>query len=550
LAVRWGARPAHRPAAMPLEEEEQIDDMTIGLQMMQFLDEWHYRVLHANMATVWDRTQTVVATLDLFEAHGLVFAPDEKWELAAMEEDKMVEALVHKMSPQLRRSFEHFTLQLQLIVSTATRVRVALDEGDSKDVQRIVEDGDKGIMQQILKATVVEAAAEVGELRLVHGSWAKSMGRRVDRLARTAQSTEAARWELEQIEASIDQYKIEQNAKSQKVLMTMCSGNSKMLVKTTFGGWWALTLKNRSERHIHERFKKEIADAEAKLLEFKMAQSASIKKVLMKSVADSASALTSAAFDAWLQLLRDGKEEGSNKDKLARQKERLQQLQEAQKASAKRTMARMAEGSDESLRSMSFHGWATYVQDTKHANAVHEKSAAIQKQIEAMKSRSSDQSKSVLESMAATSDIDLLVGCFHAWADDAATERKAREVEEVIANSNQKFAMLRNAQKAKATDVKQQAIDLQKENTKMQIFMNWSLLARGNYVHRHYAGKMDSKKQQLEAVRTMFNKFATELGDISNTPRKHGHSHKRVKGESKAALPNQSAPQAAPGNAG
>ncbi len=30
---------------------------------------------------------------------------------------------------------------------------------------------------------------------------------------------------------------------------------------------------------------------------------------------------------------------------------------------------------------------------------------------------------------------------------------------------------------------------------------------------------METKKRQLESVRSMFNQFATELGEISNTPR-------------------------------
>ena len=31
----------------------QVDDVTVGLMVQQFLDEWHFRVLHSGLAYAW-----------------------------------------------------------------------------------------------------------------------------------------------------------------------------------------------------------------------------------------------------------------------------------------------------------------------------------------------------------------------------------------------------------------------------------------------------------------------------------------------------------------
>ena len=35
----------------------QVDDVTVGLMVQQFLDEWHFRVLHSGLAYAWDRPE-------------------------------------------------------------------------------------------------------------------------------------------------------------------------------------------------------------------------------------------------------------------------------------------------------------------------------------------------------------------------------------------------------------------------------------------------------------------------------------------------------------
>lgn len=210
-------------------------------------------------------------------------------------------------------------------------------------------------------------------------------------------------------------------------------------------------------------------------------------------------------------------------------------------------MARLAEGSETGLKSMCFQAWSTTTEETKHEKNTSAKTMQMQKQLQEMKKKSGAGSKSVLSRLAGSNDTGLIHMTFTAWLDDYKASKKQRDFDEVVTSSNQKFARLRTTQKGKAQNVSERAAELEQINLMMNVFMNWHSEVKMDRLIRHYSGKMENKKHQLEAVRQMFNRFANELGDISNTPRKGNRGHSRVRGEEKKSISNQAAqPAAAP----
>mmetsp|Transcript_39164 Transcript_39164/g.111054 ORF Transcript_39164/g.111054 Transcript_39164/m.111054 type:complete len:525 (+) Transcript_39164:73-1647(+) len=524
---------------MTLEDDEQIDDMTIGLQMQQFLDEWHFRVLNANMATTWNRTETLVAAMDLFEAHGLVISAEEKWDLASGSEDRMVDALVSRMSPQLRRSFEHFTLQLQLIISTATRVRAALEDADESEVTRIIEDGDTGITQNILKQTVIEAAAQVGDKRDIKDSWAKSMSKRVERLARVAHNTKAAQEQYERITMAIDQFSENQSSKSAKVLVTMMERTDHNLMKSVLMGWAVAHQKQQTEKHIRDKYEKMIEDAKAESLEMKSRRLENLKKALMHRAHASEHTFQLEIFRIWAREVGGAKEEREAQEKIKEQKERLSQMKAHHAHTAKQSMTRFAQGSESAMRSLCFQTWASCTEELRHEREADAKKEDMQKRMQGMSAKSKEETEKLLERMKASSDSGLTSCVFTAWAEDVHLSRRARDFDEQINKADQKFATLKSAQKKKAANVAERAIELEKENLTLSVFMNWHGEVKLARVIRHYSGKMTAKKEQLEAVRQMFNKFANDLGEINQTPRTKARSQSRSKGHAVAGPSEQ-----------
>merc|ERR1719355_559221 len=128
----------------------------------------------------------------------------------------MIQKLITKMPVEFVQQFEHFALQLQLIITTATRVRKVVEEGAPDAIQQVMDHTDSsGIISQILKQAIVQAGIEVAEIRGRHTSWTKNTETRLSRLMRSADDAQSAQQELEKLQSQISGFGSTQNAKSQ-----------------------------------------------------------------------------------------------------------------------------------------------------------------------------------------------------------------------------------------------------------------------------------------------------------------------------------------------
>merc|ERR1712224_187403 len=116
------------------------------------------------------------------------------------------------------------------------------------EVARVMDEGDTGISQQILKQAILEAAGEVYELNELHTSWWKNMGDRIGRLKLCADDAEKAKQQLEAVTTQLSQFGAEQNAKSKSVLMGMIGGNEKALLKSTLSSWIGYFIQYQTDK--------------------------------------------------------------------------------------------------------------------------------------------------------------------------------------------------------------------------------------------------------------------------------------------------------------
>merc|ERR1712187_37628 len=102
-----------------------------------------------------------------------------------MDEGKQIEALVAKMPTQSAEQFQSFFLQLQLLVSTAAKVRVSLEHGRVPDVEAALNEADStGISQYLLRMAVVQGGAEVAHQKLDYNMWCKDMDAKTSKIIR------------------------------------------------------------------------------------------------------------------------------------------------------------------------------------------------------------------------------------------------------------------------------------------------------------------------------------------------------------------------------
>jgi len=138
---------------------------------------------------------------------------------------------------------------------------------------------------------------------------------------------------------------------------------------------------------------------------------------------------------------------------------------------------------------------------------------------EFMKSKS-DSAKGVLR-MTGSTGTGLVSMAWKAWYEDYVSEKKAKEMEELMNAESAKFKSLNARMKDNASGKATRSIDLEKENLLMSVLMNWQIETRVQRIVSHYSGQLENKKHQLEAVQTMFQSFASQLEKgIQSTPRK------------------------------
>merc|ERR1719436_1737291 len=123
--------------------------------------------------------------------------------------------------------------------------------------------------------------------------------------------------------------------------------------------------------------------------------------------------------------------------------------------------------------------------------------------------------------MIGSTDTGLLSMAWKVWYEDYVSEKKAKEMEELMNAESAKFKSLNARMKDNASGKATRSIDLENENLLMSVLMNWQIESRVQKVVAHYSGQLENKKHQLEAVQTMFQSFATQLEKgIESTPRK------------------------------
>merc|ERR1719377_8465 len=151
------------------------------------------------------------------EAHGVHISPTEEENIKKLPEERMIDVLVGKMPQQSREQFEHFFLQLSLIASTTTRLRAALETGNSDGVEEVMDSAENvGILQFILKMAVAQAGQEVKSHIQDHEDWLAVTADRMSPLLQSQANALISQQALKDAREKLGHHHSEANEKSKK----------------------------------------------------------------------------------------------------------------------------------------------------------------------------------------------------------------------------------------------------------------------------------------------------------------------------------------------
>merc|ERR1719221_2076175 len=443
------------------------------------------------------------------EQHGVHLDESDEQRLGAMDEADMIDELVSRMPSQSKEQFQHFFLQLQLIVSTATRVRQALEEGRSDEVQEALDDAEAtGISQYIMKMAIIQAGSEVLSLQQQHKSFVKDSESKLGKMVRGQEDSLQAKRRLATAQNQLNMMFCASSTGAYQVVEHLNANNDSVFVKVIFNAWVAFQRHAKMEREVFETYRERIEKAARNLSDAQANHLANSHNFLSRKIASFNNALLSNCLGAFKAELDAAKAERARQYEISIIQQRLQKYADQAAENAKKVMARMTSGNDAALIAMCMQGWITDFQSGKNEKKQMAEEEASKKQAEDFVKNQSGNAKSIMGTMAGASDSGMVYQFYNAWKGVAADAKKASELQKVVEGGKSKLAAFSCRNKGPAMSAMEKAMYQQELLALLQVFGAWRMDTRMERITKQNQTHIEAKKGQLSKVHTMFQQFA------------------------------------------
>merc|ERR1719171_13985 len=456
------------------------------------------------------------------EQYGVHLSPEENTRMMQLEEGDMINQLVTRMPQQTKEQFEHFFLQLQLIVSTATRVRTSLEEGTPSLIEEALNDADEtGITPYILKMALVQAGSEVRNLQRTHDRWATETEVRMSTLLRGAEDAMQAQRQLAAAQAQLGQFTGSHKDKGKKMMMGVAAKNDKACMDLTLTEWYKLIQKQKKENEIRKEYEERIVKANQALFEYKQNQKGNAKGVLMKQAAKGDGAIVAEVYFLLKKEVEDKKLQAEAEKKLAEIEAKMAAQSAKNKENTKSVLMRNLAASDNMLCDTCLEAWKSWLVEYKKNKEQEDAVKLAEQKVEAFMNSKSDGAKSVIEKMNAATDSGLVEHVISTWCQLYKEQKEAEAFQAKLDGDAAKFGAFNSRNKGGAMTAGQKADAAQKYGLVLHAFILWQTETKQERILRYYQGRIDGRKSQLSNLQNMFQTFATQLekGIKEGTPR-------------------------------
>merc|ERR1719199_1924477 len=456
------------------------------------------------------------------EAHGVHIDSEQEQRLAQLPEDRMIDALVLRMPQQSREQFEHFFLQLSLIASTTTRLRAALEAGNPDAVEEVLDSAENvGILQFILKMAVAQAGAEVKAHQQDHDDWVAVTNDRMAPLLQSQANAVISNKALAQAKYDLANHHTAANEKSKKFLAGIAGNSSAALVSMSFHEWHEYIVQQKVENEIRKEYAEEIDAANQRLQDYIETQTATMKKMINKRSMATQEELVGLCFQSFVDELKDKANRLAKEAEMKALEERMSKFTADQSAKSKAVMGRMNAGSEDGLKSLCIQAWIQAMAEAKKSKEFEEAVKAEEAKLKAFQDKQKEGATGVLNRMSSASESGLLQTVLTAWIEAYKEQKKAYEMEELLANGGGKFGSFSDKNKKGAMNITERAALAQDIGTMIVIFWYWKKEMSVERMRRYAKDKNNKKKAQLVGVKGLFKNFANELeaGLKEGTPR-------------------------------
>merc|ERR1719265_1036436 len=480
------------------------------------------------------------------EQYGVMLSPPEQNELLQLDEATMIDRLVSRMPQQTKEQFEHFFLQLQLIVSTATRVRTGLEEGQPKMIEEALNDAEQtGIISYILKMSTVQAGSEVTALKSQHDNWTVETESRMSKLLRGQDDAMQAQKQLAAAQAQLGHFQGSQKDKAYKAMMGVAGKNDKALMDAMITNWKSVVDRIKKEAEIRVEYQERIEGAQKRLFDYKQSQKGNAKGVLLRQAAAGDGALVGEVFAYLCKEPQQRRADEEAAKKLEEIEKKLAESMAKGKENAKAVLMRNLASGDNMLMDVCLEAWKAWLIDYKKNKESEDAVKAAEAKVAAFMKQKSGGAKGIIDKMNSATDSGLVEHVISTWISYQKEKKKAEEMEALINGANSKFASFGDRNKGSAMSAGQKATAVKEYGLCIHAMVLWTDLTKVERMLRYYQNRIEGRKHQLQGLQTMFKTFATQLesGLKEGTPRSQqavGNGSKKgmSKNEQSVSLPN------------
>lgn len=502
----------------------QVSDEATEFLVQQFLDDWHYRVMHTSLAKVWDREQVMRSAMEILALNGVPLIKEEINNLAQLEESSIVYELVARIPNQVRENLERIAMQTRMLMGVATSIRKSVDDMDEEGIQVCFEENDStSIGHEILKYAVIRASDEVGTQRRVQATWKDDAEKRCGRLTKCASQAEMVEHDLIAVQAQLSNFASEAIRKSKAVLMRMLGGQTKALQHGVFGAWHGLSVGGKDTRTLRMAYDKQLLECERALVAHKEKQIEHVKSILMKDARDKGDNLMSEVLRLWKGTTENNKLDAEAKAQMEALQGQLNGFKASAAENAKKVMSRVSGDADAMLVLNAFGAWKQFAEDYKKDKEFEDKVKASEQALKVHMEKKKSEAKQVLDKLSSGSDTALKTMCFSTWAKEAVEQVKTRKLEKEMADTDCRLKGFMSSHAQNAHGVSSRTIDQIQENLTLRVWNAWMTAAKVSHIQTKFQKQMDRKKDQLKKVHKFFQDLASQiedgLGAVDETPR-------------------------------
>lgn len=477
-----------------------------------FLAESHYKILYETLARKWDRLHSLSAAVRLMQTYGVELSEEELASLSGMDEGQQINALVAKMPKQSNDQFQHFFLQLQLLVSTAMRVRRALEEGRPDEVAQALEDADAtGIATYILRVAVVQAGNEVSALKNNFELWRKEADMKMGRLIRGQQDALAAQKKLAHAQAELDKHTRISNTRSSKFVLAFAATDDKALMGLVFNNYVTIAKVLAMERRVEEEYSLRMTKLENNMVEFKVKQLEKNNNTIMKQWRGDQAELQKETFAIWRREAEDQKFLRDSATKVEEMQHKLANAKASQRENAKKVLASFSQATERGLLELAVQVWREEVKESKLQQNIVQEQSTFENKLKDLSRAKREKLKGFMCLVAGSSDSGCLSMALQTWQEFVENTRTEKALETELEGKVQKLAFFAEHNKKNGMTAVSKAAEAVEAAVLIRHFGTWRTWARMESVMRKHHSLIDAKRSQLVGVQQMFRDFAKQL---------------------------------------